>query len=151
MRIEEEFEINAPPGDVWDFLTDPERVADALPGAEISEKVDDTTYRGSMAVKVGPVSATYKGTVSFELDESTRSAEVHAKGQGVAGMGSADMRMTSTVEEAGERLTRVQVHADLKVSGMLAQFGRGMIEQVSRNMLQQFAQNVKAELENGDG
>jgi hypothetical protein len=147
MKIEQEFTVEAPADEVWAFLTDPERVAAALPGAEITEKVDDTTYKGGMSVKVGPLSATYAGTVSFELDEDARAATVHAKGQGKAGMGSADMRMVSNVVEVSDSETKVTVDSDLTVSGVLAQFGRGMIEQVSKKMFNEFTANVKRELE----
>lgn len=147
MKIEQEFTIAAGADKVWAFLIDPERVAAALPGAEISEKIDDTTYKGGMSVKVGPLSATYAGTVSFTLDDGTRTATVHAKGQGKAGMGSADMRMVSNVIELSGSETRVTVDADLIVSGILAQFGRGMIEQVSKKMFGDFTTAVKQELE----
>lgn len=147
MKIEQEFTIAAPADEVWAFLTDPERVAAALPGAEITEKVDETTYKGGMSVKVGPLSASYKGTVSFELNEADRSATVHAKGQGKAGMGSAEMRMVSSVIEVSGEETKVAVESDLTVSGVLAQMGRGMIEQVSRKMFKDFTDNVKQELE----
>jgi carbon monoxide dehydrogenase subunit G len=149
MKIEEQFSIQAPPDAVWAFLIDPERVAAALPGAEISEKIDGTTFKGGMAVRVGPVSANYRGTVSFELDDAARSAVVHAKAQGMAGMGSADMRMTSRVREVGDNETQVTVEADVTISGILAQFGRGMIEQVSKKMFQDFSAAVKSELEAG--
>lgn len=147
MKIEEKFTVQAPIDEVWEFLTDPERVAEALPGAEISEKIDETTYKGGMSVKIGPVSASYNGTVSFELDQANRSATVHAKGKGRAGMGSAEMEMESSLEEISDSETAVTVEADLKVSGILAQMGRGMIEQVSKKMFQEFSENVQQELE----
>ena len=147
MKIEQQFTINAPADKVWGFLIDPERVAAALPGAEITEKIDGTTYKGGMSVRVGPLSANYRGTVAFELDEDNRSATVHAKGQGKAGMGNADMRMVSNVSEISDNETRVTIEADLTVTGILAQFGRGMIEQVSKKMFQEFAQMVSKELE----
>ena len=86
MRIEEKFTVSAPADAVWAFLIDPERVAAALPGAEITEKLDDTTYKGGMAVKVGPLAAAYTGTVAFDLDEANRSAAVHAKEYPVDGL-----------------------------------------------------------------
>ena len=147
MKIEERFTIDAPADAVWAFLIDPERVAAALPGAEISEQVDDTTFKGGMAVRVGPVSANYRGTVSFELDEAAKTASVHAKGQGMAGMGSADMKMTSAVNALSDNETEVSVEADVTITGVLAQFGRGMIEQVSKKMFGEFTAAVKQELE----
>ena len=147
MQIEQTFVVNAPPDAVWEYLTDPERVAAALPGAEISEKVDDMTYKGGMTVRVGPVSAAYNGTISFELDEPNRSATVHGKGQGKAGMGSVVMKMVSNVEALSDTETRVTVETDLTVSGILAQFGRGMIEQISKKMFTEFTEVMKQELE----
>lgn len=146
MRIEEKFTVPAPSDDVWAFLTDPERVAGALPGAEISEKVDENTYRGGMSMKVGPLSAAYTGTVAFELDEEERSAVVDAQGQGKAGMGTAGMKMTSRVVALGPRETEVTVVADLTVTGILAQLGRGMMQHVSRKMLKEFTEVLGKEL-----
>jgi len=147
VRIEETLTIEAPAAAVWGFLTDPERVAAALPGAEIREKVDETTYKGGMSVRVGPLSATYKGTVSFALDETDKSAVVHARGQAMAGMGSAEMHMTSRLREVSADRTEVGVGAELKISGVLSQFGRGMIEQVSKKIFQEFSAAMKKELE----
>lgn len=147
MKIEEKFTVKAPVDEVWEFLTDPERVAEALPGAEITEQIDETTYKGGMSMSIGPVSASYKGTVSFELDEESRTATVHAKGKGKPGMGSAEMDMESVLVEVDDAETEVTVEADLKVSGILAQMGRGMIEQVSKKMFKEFSENVREELE----
>lgn len=146
MRIEERFTVAAPADEVWAFLTDPERVAAALPGAEISEKLDENTYKGGMGVKVGPVSAAYNGTVAFELDEERRSAVVRAKGQGKAGMGTADMKMTSSVVALADGGTEVTVEADLAVTGILAQLGRGMMQHVSKRMFKEFTQVMEKEL-----
>ena len=138
MKVEEKFTVKAPADEVWAFLTDPERVAAALPGAEITEKVDENTYKGGMAISMGPVSAAYSGTVAFELDEENRSAVVSARGQGKAGMGNADMKMTSTVVALGPGETEVTVEAKVAVTGILAQLGRGMMQPVSKRMFQQF-------------
>ena len=98
-------------------------------------------------VRVGPISANYRGTVSFELDESTKTALVHAKGQGMAGMGNADMRMTSKLNPVSDTKTEVTVIADFSISGVLAQFGGAMINEVSKNMFQEFIVAMKQELE----
>ena len=140
MKVLEKFTVNAPADEVWAFLTDPERVAAALPGAEITEKVDENTYKGGMAVSMGPVSAAYSGTVTFELDEENRSAVVSARGHGKAGMGNADMKMTSTVVELGPGETEVTVEANIAVTGILAQLGRGMMQPVSKRMFKQFTE-----------
>ena len=146
MKIQEKFTVAAPADEVWAFLIDPERVAAALPGAKITEKVDENTYKGGMGVSVGPVSAAYNGTVAFELDEENRSATVRAKGQGKAGMGNADMKMTSRVVALGPGETEVTVDADLSVTGILAQLGRGMMQHVSKKMFKEFTEVVEKEL-----
>lgn len=146
MRIEEKFTVEAPADAVWAFLTDPERVAAALPGAEITEMLDENTYKGGMNVKVGPLAAAYTGTVAFDLDEDARSAVVHAKGQGKAGMGNADMKMTSSVVALGDSEAEVTVEAQLSVTGILAQLGRGMMQHVSKKMFKEFTEILGKEL-----
>ena len=146
MRIEEKFTVAAPADDVWAFLIDPERVAGALPGAEITEKLDENTYKGGMGVNVGPLAAAYTGTVAFELDEEARAAVVHAKGQGKAGMGNADMKMTSRVVSLGPNEAEVTVEAKLTVTGILAQLGRGMMQHVSKKMFKEFTEVLGKEL-----
>ncbi len=142
MRIEERFTVDAPADEVWAFLTDPKRVATALPGAEITDQIDERSYAGGMAVKVGPLAVAYTGTVSFDLDEAERSAVVRARGQGKAGMGTADMTMTSRISALSAAETEVTVEADLRVTGILAQLGRGMIQIVSKKMFQEFTVNL---------
>ena len=146
--IEKQFVINAARRDVWAFLTDPSRVAGCLPGAAITEQVDERTHAGTIAVKVGPVSARYKGTVRFErLDEEAGVAEIAAAGQDVRGKGGADMRMTSRVVERGPAETEVTVSSTVNISGILAQFGRGLIQDVSDEMFRRFTETMRAALE----
>ena len=146
--VEKQFVIQAPRGEVWAFLTDPSRVAGCLPGAAITEQVDERTHAGTIAVKVGPVSARYKGTVRFErLDEDAGVAEIAAAGQDVRGKGGADMRMTSRVVARGPAETEVTVSSTVNISGILAQFGRGMIQDVSDEMFRRFTDAMRAALE----
>ena len=146
--IEKQFVVNAGRREVWAFLTDPSRVAGCLPGAAITEQVDERTHAGTIAVKVGPVSARYKGTVRFErLDEGEGVAEIAAAGQDVRGKGGADMRMTSRVVERGPAETEVTVSSTVNISGILAQFGRGLIQDVSDQMFRQFTEAMRAALE----
>src|SRR5215510_9093425 len=110
MEISKTFVVNAPADAVWGFLTDPVRVARCLPGAAITNQVDDRTHAGTITVKVGPVAATYKGTLRFEqLDPGTRTAEIVAAGQDVRGKGGADMRMRSTLAERSPGETEVTI------------------------------------------
>lgn len=152
--IEKQFTIEASPDSVWAFLTDPARVAGCLPGASITEQIDDHTYAGSMKMKVGPVSTSYKGKVTFEsLDKASLTAKLRATGLDVQGRGGADMTMTSqlTPQDGG---TAVVVTSEVNVTGILAQFGRGMIQDVSDQMFQTFTTNMRAQLAGpaeGDG
>ncbi len=146
--IEKQFVINAARREVWAFLTDPSRVAGCLPGAAITGQVDERTHAGTIAVKVGPVSARYKGTVRFErLDEEAGVAEIAAAGQDVRGKGGADMRMTSRVVARGHAETEVTVSSAVNISGILAQFGRGLIQDVSDQMFQRFTEAMRTALE----
>jgi carbon monoxide dehydrogenase subunit G len=148
MRIEKRFVVKSAPATVWAFLTDPHRVARALPGAAIQEQIDPQTYTGTMTVKVGPVSTSYRGQLRFErLDAGAGIAEIVASGQDVRGKGGAEMRMTSHVVERTPGETEVTVVSDLNVTGILAQIGRGMIEQVSDQMFQIFTDTARVELE----
>jgi carbon monoxide dehydrogenase subunit G len=151
MEISKSFVVKASPEAVWSFLTDPVRVARCLPGAAITNQVDERTHAGTITVKVGPVAATYKGTMRFErLDESTRTAEIVAAGQDVRGKGGADMRMTSTLVERAPLETEVTITSQVNVMGILAQFGRGMIQDVSDQMFGKFVEGARAELEKTD-
>jgi uncharacterized protein len=148
LRFEQSFVVKAPADRVWAYLTDPYRVVTALPGAAVTEKVDDRTYQGTITMKVGPVSARYRGTARFEkLDAAARAVEVAASGQDLSGRGGADMRMTSQLVERGPGETAVSVVSEVNVTGILAQFGRGMIQDVSDQMFERFTTAVREALE----
>src|SRR5499426_1332913 len=151
LEISKSFVVRASPEAVWSFLTDPVRVARCLPGAAITNQVDERTHAGTITVKVGPVAATYKGTMRFErLDPAARTAEIVAAGQDVRGKGGADMRMTSTLVERAPGETEVRITSQVNVMGILAQFGRGMIQDVSDQMFGTFVEALRAELEKTD-
>ena len=148
LEIAKTFVVNAAPEAVWSFLTDLPRVARCLPGAAIGEKVDDKTSTGTMTIKVGPVSSTYKGKVVFErLDPGARTAEILASGQDVRGKGGADLRLTSSLKPLPGGQTEVTAISLVNVTGILAQMGRGMIQDVSDEMFQIFSERMRAELE----
>src|SRR5262245_26703018 len=148
MEISKSFVVNAPADAVWSFLTDPARVARCLPGAAITNQIDEKSHAGTITVKAGPVAATYKGTMRFErLDPATRTAEIVAHGQDTRGKGGADMRMTSAVVERVPGETEVTITSQVNVMGILAQLGRGMIQDVSDQMFGTFVACARAELE----
>jgi carbon monoxide dehydrogenase subunit G len=145
--IEKSFVVQAPAAAVWEFLIDPYRVASCLPGAAITEKLDDSSYAGTITIKVGPVTASYRGKMRFErLDAAAREAELSASGQEVRGKGGADMRMKSRIAEHGAGESEVTVVSDVNVMGVLAQFGRGMIQDVSDQMFQRFTDGMRRQL-----
>jgi len=147
LRIEKSFVVEAPRAAVWAFLIDPHKVAGCLPGAAITGPLDESTWGGTMTIKVGPVTASYKGKLKFErLDEAAGEAELSGTGQETKGKGGADMRMTSRVVERAPGVTEVTVVSDVNVFGLLAQMGRGMIEDVSDQMFGKFSKNMAAAL-----
>jgi hypothetical protein len=148
MEISKTFVVAASPDVTWQFLTDPRRVAQCLPGAAITEQLDDRTHAGTVTMKVGPVTATFKGTLRFErMDAATHTAEIVAAGQDVKGKGGADMRMESRLIERAPDQTEVTIKSDVKVVGTLAQFGRGIIQDVSDQVFDRFVGAVRAQLE----
>jgi carbon monoxide dehydrogenase subunit G len=152
LEIAKTFVVNAAPEKVWSFLVDLPRVAHCLPGAAIGEKLDEKTSTGTMTIKVGPVSSTYRGKVVFErLDPAGRTAELSASGQDVRGKGGADLRLTSSLKELPGGQTEVTAVSVVNVTGILAQMGRGMIQDVSDEMFQIFSERMRAELESSGG
>jgi carbon monoxide dehydrogenase subunit G len=151
MEISKSFVLKASVETTWNFLTDPVQVARCLPGAAITNQVDERTHAGTITVKVGPVAATYRGTMRFDrLDAATRTAEIVASGQDVRGKGGADMRMTSRLVERAPGETEVFITSQVNVMGILAQFGRGMIQDVSDQIFASFVAAMRAEVEKPD-
>jgi carbon monoxide dehydrogenase subunit G len=147
-EIVKTFVVRSSPEAVWSLLTDPEKVARCLPGAAITGKIDEKTWQGTMTVKVGPVSSSYKGKVTFEkLDAASRTAEIVATGQDVRGRGGADLRLTSSLLQKSPGETEVTTTSRVNITGILAQMGRGMVQDVGDQMFQVFSQRVRAELE----
>ena len=148
MRIEERFAVRAPPAAVWAYLIDPRRVVGCLPGAELTEVVDERTFHGNVKVRVGPVTVSYRGRVNLvQIDEAGRSVRMTGEGRETAGAGSARMSMESRLAELPGGETEVVVTSEVEVVGRLVQLGRGMIEQVSHQLFQQFAACVRTTLE----
>lgn len=147
MQIEKQFTVSAPADVVWQFLTDPHKVAACLPGAAITGQTDDRNYTGTITVKVGPLATSYRGEVRFErLDAATRTADIAARGQDVRGKGGAELKMTSRIKELSGGETEVTVVQDIAVTGMLAQMGRGMIQDVGDQLFERFLAAMKEQL-----
>ena len=137
MELTNEFRVGVPVATAWDVLTDVERIAPCMPGAELQE-VEGDEYRGIVKVKVGPITAQYKGKATFvELDAAGRRAVLRAEGRDTRGAGNANATITATLAEDGYG-TKVTVVTDLAVTGKVAQFGRGVLSDVSAKLLDQF-------------
>jgi uncharacterized protein len=147
MRLEQTFEVEAPLAQVWEALNDLERVAPCLPGAAITGHDEDGTYHGTFTVKLGPMTASYNGTIEIEdVDEAAHRATLKAKGTDKRGQGGANATIVNTLSEH-EGGTRVEAVTDFHITGRLAQFGRGgMMQDVSNRLLRDFASCLSTRL-----
>jgi uncharacterized protein len=147
MLISNEFEVAEPVEKVWQFFQDIPQVAACLPGAELTEDLGGDTYKGKVAVRMGPVRLRFAGTADItERDEAARRVVVHASGADEKGRGQASMMVTATLTRAG-RGTRVGVAQDLQLSGAAAQYGRGMISDVTAVLMRDFSANMQDRIE----
>lgn len=143
MELNNEFEVAVPVDRAWSVLTDLERIAPCMPGAQLQE-VDGDDYRGVVKVKVGPITAEYRGKASFvERDPVAHRAVVRAEGRETRGQGNASATITATLEPSGQG-TRASVVTDLTITGRVAQFGRGVLADVSNKLLGQFVASLES-------
>jgi len=139
MEIENEFDVPAPVDHVWNYLLDVERVAPCMPGAELTEVVDDRTWKGKVNMKLGPVSLAFAGTVTMkERDDEAKRIVLAATGMEQKGKGAANASVTSWLEQR-DGVTNVKMRADIHLTGTVAQLSRGLLPEVSRKLTQQFA------------
>jgi hypothetical protein len=139
MELTNEFRVSVPVEQAWAVLTDVERIAPCLPGAELQE-VEGDEYRGVVKVKVGPITASYKGKATFvEKDDNAHRAVLKAEGRDTRGAGNASALITASLTGDGAS-TSVSVVTDLTVTGKVAQFGRGVLADVSAKLLGQFVE-----------
>jgi carbon monoxide dehydrogenase subunit G len=147
IQIEKTFQVEEPIEQVWGLLCDPKRVAVCVPGAKITEQINDTTYKGTISVRVGPSATDYKGEVQIvRLDAENHEIEIVGKGQDVKGRGSASMKMTAKAHALDNGGTEVTTISELNVVGILAQMGSRVINEVSNIVFAQFIKNFQAQL-----
>jgi carbon monoxide dehydrogenase subunit G len=145
VKLQNEFTVPAPVERAWEVLLDVERVAPCLPGAAI-EASDGDEHVGTMAIKIGPITSRYRGTVRvLEADEAARRAVMRAQAKDQRGQGTAAATITSTLEEVAGG-TRVRVETEMQVSGPAAQFGRGVMQDVSAKLMRRFAECLADEI-----
>jgi carbon monoxide dehydrogenase subunit G len=148
MEFDNSFEVPLAPAQAWDVLMDIRSIAPCMPGAELTEIVDDKNYKGKIAVRLGPVALAFAGRVELDnIDEANHSARVKAQGNDAKGRGSANATATFRIEPAGSG-SKVLIHTDLMLSGAVAQYGRGvgMIQTTAAQIIGQFANNLRAQL-----
>ena len=149
MEFDNSFEVPLPPAEAWTVLMDIRRIAPCMPGAELTDIVDDKNYKGKVAVRLGPVALAFAGLVTFEeIDNANRTARVKAQGTDSKGRGGANAVASFRVEDAPAGGSKVLVHTDLTLSGSVAQYGRGvgMIQTTAAQIMNQFANNLKAQI-----
>ena len=142
MDLNHQFTVNVPIAEAWVILTDLERIAPCLPGAQLTE-VEGDTYRGQVKIKVGPILAQFKGQASFvSRDDVAHKATLKGEGRDTTGKGNASALITAELTSVSPTSTTCTVHTDLTISGKVAQFGRGALADVSDKLLAQFSENL---------
>lgn len=147
MLIHSTVELDQPVEKVWEFFQDVPQVAACMPGAELTEDLGDDSYRGNVAIRLGPIKVQYAGTAEIrERNEADKRLVVYAAGAEQRGQGNAAMLVTARLLPSGTG-TRVEVEEDLQLSGAVAQFGRGMITDVNAVLVRDFSTNLQRRID----
>lgn len=150
MELDSSFTVDAPIDEVWQTVMDVERVATAVPGAELTEKLSDTTFKGMVKVRVGPLSMQYRGQIELiSRDDEAHIAVFKGKAQEKAGQGTAEGTATVTLTEDGGQTTGV-VRGDVALSGKAAAMGKGVINSVAQQIMGIFAGNLQTMISGGE-
>jgi carbon monoxide dehydrogenase subunit G len=146
MEIKNEFDVSAPIDDVWRYLLDVDKVAPCMPGAQLTETIDDRNWKGRVTMKFGPVALAFAGTVTMQdRDDAAHRVVLHASGMEQRGKGAANATVTSTLEPDGNS-TKVRMQADVTLTGAVAQLSRGLLPDVSAKLTQQFASCLRTNM-----
>ena len=146
-QLKNEFTVNRSIDHTWEVLTDLERIAPCMPGAQLQE-VEGEIYRGVVKVKLGPIATAFKGQATFvDRNDVSHTATLKAEGRDTGGKGNADAVITATLEAMSAHSTKVTVSTELRVTGKVAQFGRGVMGDVSEKLMAQFASNLNTMLD----
>lgn len=150
MQLENSFTVGAPPERVFAYLLDVNKIVGCVPGAELSEVVDPSTFKGKVKVKVGPITVAYNGTAKIaDRNDSERTATLEAEGRETTGPGSARAKAHMSVQPDGAGSV-VKIVTEYSVAGRVAQFGRGVMEDVSRRIVNEMAACIKSNVEAGE-
>ncbi|HUS60735.1 MAG TPA: SRPBCC family protein [Acidimicrobiales bacterium] len=149
MELTHDFRVPVPIAKAWTLLTDLERIAPCMPGAQLQE-VEGDEFRGIVKVKVGPITAQYKGTARLvERDDADHRAVLRAEGRDTRGQGNASATITAVLSAQGPESTEVRITTDLTVTGKVANFGRNVMADVSNRLLDQFVENLERDVLSG--
>jgi carbon monoxide dehydrogenase subunit G len=147
MQIDTEFTVAAPHREVWNYLLRTEEVVECIPGAEIDEKISNDDYNGHVTIKVGPLALTLEGLATItERNHEQMVLVISGKAKDKRGRGATDASVTAQVHATSEDSTRVAIVSDLRVSGKIAQFGRGVMKDVAQRIAEEFARNLEARI-----
>jgi carbon monoxide dehydrogenase subunit G len=148
LEFRETFQVHAPVERVWRFLLDPAQVVHCIPGARLTDKIDEHTYAGEITAKVGPITTTYFGRATFvDVDETAHRAKITGQGSETTGSGSARLTLTAEVAALDDGRSEVRLSASVDVVGRVMQFGRAMVEGVARQVIRQFVGCVRTTVE----
>lgn len=147
MDFTNRFTVNAPGSLVWDFMLDAQEVAPCVPGAQITEIVDDTHFKGTVKIKLGAVQMQYRGELAMEPDQEARTITLRAKGTETRGSGGASGTFTTRLTDSADGGTDVEIQTHVDVTGRVAQFGRGIMQDVSNRLIKEFASCLEQKLQ----
>ena len=143
MRFENSFDVEAPIDEVYETLLDLDKVAPAMPGAQVTDHVGDDAYKVAIKVKLGPMTMNYRGDVEVQdKDPAAHRAKMHVKAREARGQGNATADVTMSLTEHGAG-THATIDAEVQLAGKAAAMGRGLIEDVSAKLVNQFAENLQ--------
>lgn len=150
MELDHEFEVPTGLDEAWTLLLDVPRMATCLPGAELTEVIDDRNFKGTARVKLGPVALAFAGTAEIvSVDEANKKATVRARAADRKGRGNADAEIRFALSPTSASRTAVNVATDLNLTGAVAQYGRasGLVDAVAKEIISEFVINLGKELQ----
>ncbi len=143
VTLDKSFEVDQPVSRVWEYLIDPYKVVECVPGVELTEKISDTVFKGDVGMKLGPVNVAFDGEVTYEkIDEEARQITIVGKGVDKKGKGGAEMALDMTLSEDGD-VTTIATTMNISVVGVIAQFGSRLVADVSDHIFKQFVSNFQ--------
>ncbi|MCB9450203.1 MAG: SRPBCC family protein [Anaerolineaceae bacterium] len=148
LQVEHAFTVSTPIDEVWAYFADPPQVVPCLPGAELLEIINETTYRGAVGLRVGPIAAQFHGKAEIlEIDTDQHTMRLRVGGDQQGAPGRAEAEILFSLSPVDDSQSEIKIVADVGISGKLAQVGGGMIQSVSKFMFNQFAKCISKALE----